>query len=988
MVRPLTLLLIILITVTLPVCSQQHVLRHYDTDDGLPSLKIFDLKHGYDSIMWFATESGLYSFDGYYFYSYEEEEEADNQSNTLLRLYDDNNKIWFSSDENKIGFVKNESINMIKDFSTKIKEIDTLFEIENAFVDNLHMDSQNILWISTNNRKLYKMSSDGIISEVPVPQNSSTENYTIRFFKNNDKYLWQWINEPLTNNNTDYQVVDSDLYLNFGCEKSFHKRTRLLQINNDEFIFTYNQRIFHFKNNNLDCYNTFEKEIIDVYFDADNNQTWVCFLDGGVSLFKECKFRDNYISFLKDKTVTGVEKDFQGNIWFSTDDDGVFSVNNLSFLQYSFGPEQKNNYITSMYSTNNLLYIATIDGKIRIGQQYENSNLSFEILNINKPLNNRIRYLYEHKNGDLYIAENKLIKYTGDTTVNITYNEREIYCHAITGLSDGSIAIAHFNNIGIIKSDDEKHTQSISFPNIRVRILFEDITKKLWVGSSTGLYYYNNDNNSPIPVTDSILSKNYISDIKQTADYLIVATRHNGIYILKDNEQFIALTKKDDFKNKNITHLFIENDTCFWLSSDNSYSRIIIDNENDSILSLNHFNYEDGLPSINITDIKGLGNLLLLSTAKGLVTCQPDQIPLLTQSTQPKIIRRSINNIDRTIYEDLILKTRENELELEFQAIEYRNPANVKYFYKLEGADDDWIPTEERIIRYPNLSPGTYKFNMKAIDFHGNENFLKGPHPTIKIKKRFIETTIFYILITTFLISLLIIIFFISFGSLKKREILKRQMLMAERKSLLSQMNPHFIFNSLNSIQHFFVNRNEKLAHTYLSKLSSLIRRILEYSKINNVILLEELETIKLYLGLEKLRFEEKFDYIVDISKNIDINKILIPPMLLQPCLENSIIHGLLPKKSKGKLILAIYPTAKNEIRYVIEDDGIGIKKSMEITKRSSIKESMGLTNIKDRIRLINSIEKTSIKFSIENLYSEGKPSGTRVIIIIPNKPD
>jgi len=694
-----------------------------------------------------------------------------------------------------------------------------------------------------------------------------------------------------------------------------------------------------------------------------------------------CKFRENYRSFLSDKRITGVEKDFQDNLWISTDDDGLYFSTNLVFLHYTFDEYQKNNYVTSMYSDNNSLLLATYDGKIHKGIQNASTTISFEDLDIKKKFENRIRYLFETKNGEIYIAENKLYSYKNNKLTNIQFNGADVYCHALTGLANGSIAVAYTGKINIFKPSNENNFREISL-NKRVRVLFEDREKHLWIGTTNGLYELRNQ--TTYYINDSILNISWISDIKQSTDYLFIATRNNGIFISRGDQNFTALTNKNNFLSKNISALYVENDTCIWINAENSFSRIIIDPKNDSIKSLNNFNYEDGLPSINITAITGLNDLLLLGTAKGLATTKPREVPLVSKLTKPKIIRITINENDVDLYKDLKLKSWQNLLEIEFSAIEYRNPYNVSYYYKLEGAGEDWIPTEERILRFPNLSHGEYKLQIKAIDFHGNESFLEEPIPTIVIQKGFFETNIFYFLIIVLVLSLILYAFFSTYSSLKRKEVLKRQMFVSERKSLLSQMNPHFIFNALNSIQHFFVQRNDKLAHAYLSHLSSLIRRILEFSRINHILLSEELETIRLYLDLEKLRFEEKFNYSIIVDENINPNKIKIPPMIFQPCLENSIIHGLLPKKSMGNLSLTITQDVDNGIKCVIEDNGIGIKKSMEITKRSSKRESMGLANIKERIRLINLIDKTSIQFRIEDLYTKHKASGTRVIINIP----
>lgn len=977
-------LLVTLFLIIIPIKGQDNYFRHYDTNNGLLTLKIFDLHHASDRIMWFATEVGLYSFDGYDFLSYENEESA---NGTILRLYPDfYDKIWYSTDENKIGFIEKGKPNSFL-IGNDLVQIDSLFKKEIfGLIDNIFVDSVYNTWISLNNRTLFKIDTANEIIKISKPENNLTEDFNIRFFKVDGRYIWQWINHPITEKIRPQCIVsNSDLYLKFNTKQSFDNRTRLLQTGPDEFLFAYNFDLFHIKNDTIINTISFEQEIIDIYNDSNdsvNIQTWISLKEFGSKLFNNFNFEKEVLSLFQDKTISGVEKDFQGNTWFSTTDDGIYFSSNLAIKQYTFEGEQKNNYLTALNSKNNKVFIASLDGIIRTGTINNNSGLSFDIYNKKNTINNRVRYILEDHNGDLFLAENNLLKFDGTKFDTINYRDKAIYCHAITSLSNGSIVVSQINRILFYSGEKNNELEYEKEFSDRVQVLFEDNNQKLWVGASNGLFYMEND--TIIEVQDTIFQEYHISDIEQTRDFHVIATRNNGIFISRDENKFTLISKNDEFKNKAITKLFIENDTCYWINSENSLSRLIFDNKNDTIITLNHFNYEDGLPSINITGIDKLGDLLILSTAKGLVSFNPKDLPITYESTRPEVIRLLLNEKEINFSDEIEIGPGVRRLKIEFGAIEYRHPDNIKYFYKLDSADINWNQTENRIISYPNLSPGTYYFKLKAVDFHGNENYLKEPFPDIIVNPAFFSSKLFYRLLIIFLIISAISIFFISYKTLKRREILKRQMLVTERKALLSQMNPHFIFNALNSIQHFFVQRNDKLAHSYLSNLSSLIRRILDFSKMTHILLVEEIETLSLYLELEKLRFEEKFNYTISIDENIDPAKIKIPPMLIQPCLENSILHGLLPKKGQGNLFLSINNFGENRIKCIIEDSGIGRKEALAITKRSSKQESMGINNIRERIKLINVLEKAKIKFIIEDLYSEEKASGTRVIIIIP----
>lgn len=206
-----------------------------------------------------------------------------------------------------------------------------------------------------------------------------------------------------------------------------------------------------------------------------------------------------------------------------------------------------------------------------------------------------------------------------------------------------------------------------------------------------------------------------------------------------------------------------------------------------------------------------------------------------------------------------------------------------------------------------------------------------------------------------------------------------------ELSALRAQMNPHFIFNCLNSIDHYIIKNETRKASEYLNSFSRLIRLILQNSRSNYVNLRDELEALKLYMEMESLRFNHRFDYRVQVEKDLALDGIEIPPMLIQPYVENAIWHGLMHKEGKGKVELIL---SKNNgyLQCIIEDNGIGRAKAATLkSKNSTRKKSMGMGITKDRMNLINNLYNTDTNVKIIDLVdSEGLGCGTRIELTIP----
>lgn len=206
-------------------------------------------------------------------------------------------------------------------------------------------------------------------------------------------------------------------------------------------------------------------------------------------------------------------------------------------------------------------------------------------------------------------------------------------------------------------------------------------------------------------------------------------------------------------------------------------------------------------------------------------------------------------------------------------------------------------------------------------------------------------------------------------------------------KSLLNQMNPHFIFNALNSIKLYIINNEPKNAAHYLNKFSKLIRRILEASTTKETTLQEELETMDLYMTLENIRFNNEIDFQIKVDENLNLSAIKVPPLVLQPFLENAIWHGLSSKKENKKVLLVITKKGNHFLKIKIKDNGIGRVASAKIKSNKSInRKSLGIDLSKERLsNFVNNL-KSNYSIVYKDLMQNEEATGTKVVIKIPLK--
>lgn len=380
-------------------------------------------------------------------------------------------------------------------------------------------------------------------------------------------------------------------------------------------------------------------------------------------------------------------------------------------------------------------------------------------------------------------------------------------------------------------------------------------------------------------------------------------------------------------------------------------------------------------------------------TAFSIDRLQPKPPPPNVTITDFKVLEQSII-VDSVVDtgQPLILSHEQNFISIAFKSLQYHD-IKTRYYYRLVGVDADWLPTEDlQMARYTNLPPGEYTFRVKSMNMAG----VFSRHTTtlhIHIRPSFWQTWWFKALCILAVLALVYGYFRFRVYLVKKEEkgraAIREELAQLEMKALRAQMNPHFIFNSLNSIQTFMMKNETEQALSYLSRFARLIRNVLDNSQLNNISITRETGMLENYMELEKLRLADQFDYRIIIDPALDSDFVEIPAMVIQPFIENAIWHGLLHKTGRGLLTIE-FIRKENRIHCIVEDNGIGRTAATALKMQSHPSHvSRGLQITKDRLQLYNSRFNMDASFDIEDLYDEaGQARGTRVNLWFPLEED
>ena len=446
----------------------------------------------------------------------------------------------------------------------------------------------------------------------------------------------------------------------------------------------------------------------------------------------------------------------------------------------------------------------------------------------------------------------------------------------------------------------------------------------------------------------------------------------------KHTGDFAMINRNDGLKTNVVTRLAADSYGNIWALS--SAGLLLYNHKHQATAA---FTENEGLFSTDLLPdiIQNLGNDYLgISVDHGLNLWNIQNMKL--DDEPPAIVIHSVDGLDAL--KDLVFPPNTKQINFSYSNFDYGLTHAHRFEYSLNN--QDWRPVQKAgEVQLIASKAGKYNLKIRGVDGFGRR--MKEADVSFRISPFWYQT---YWFIFLSLLSAFGIGTYLMYRINKRRKHLldleanyKNVTKEMENQILRAQMNPHFLFNSLNSIRYFILTKETDKAASYLTKFSRLIRLILENSNQNTVTLQSELELIKLYVGLEQVRFDEKFTFELILQDDIDSNSIFIPPMIIQPFLENAIIHGIHPKKGPSTLKLSISLKAKDLLQCRIEDNGIGRDKAQKIKlEKAHGKKSMGMNITEKRLLMISKDFKDLLK--IEDAFPSLDNPGTRVQVLIP----
>ena len=476
-----------------------------------------------------------------------------------------------------------------------------------------------------------------------------------------------------------------------------------------------------------------------------------------------------------------------------------------------------------------------------------------------------------------------------------------------------------------------------------------------------------------------------------------------GLYYLPPGNKYCRYVAKVNF---NVSRLFSDASGNVWFKCSGGIGRY--QPKRDRV---DYFDERDGL-------VGEIYNRLLLADNgefffRGAYRWRPEQIPKNTQPpavvfTSFKVFEQDLP-LERSIdyQREIRLAAAQNFFSLGFAALNFQRPDKNEYAYRLIGVDTGWVYCGNRnYANYTNLAPGHYTFELKAANNDGVWSIVPRRLGVIIVPEWY-QTLWFKWAVAIVLLALAWFFFKARLYAAtleanlqrekaerekaesllrEKENAFRRKLAETEMAALRAQMNPHFIFNCLNSIKLYTEENDTETASFYLTKFSRLIRRVLENSRSEKITLENELDALELYIQMEAMRFKEKVRYQIHVDEEIDLQFMCIPPLLLQPFVENAIWHGLMHKPEGGHIEIRLSVLEGDLLRVVIEDNGVGRDRAAALKSKSATQhKSLGMQVTSERIEAINHLYHIETKVGIEDLKdAQGRPCGTKVQLDIP----
>ncbi len=715
-----------------------------------------------------------------------------------------------------------------------------------------------------------------------------------------------------------------------------------------------------------------ENGIDNIFCDAGGN-VFICGNSQGLDYFNISRYLAGYIPAFKagneiyDGGLNCIREDNKGNLWLGGNDRMIMynpSDNSSSFYRY---------YFPILDIGERPLRIKTIyiDEKQKIWASTNGGGMGF-----------------------LNQATGKFTIFSRNTFDGAMRKFSNNFVDDIQAGPDGTIWMSTYTGLIQFNITTFKYDEFIDHPVLKaahqksLSRIFTDKAGRLWLGfSNDGVYCYDRTNNELklFSTEEGLLTGDVNALIADDNGNIYVATT-KGLSIIDMQGIIKTYTVVNGLKYDDCKALLKDKAGNIWISNQNCILKF-----SPATQRFSYYDERSGITGENFrvnAAHASTNGLLYWGTEKGIIYFDPARLNNYPASSQVLISQAKI--ADSSYYftnsSSLNFKHDQNSASFYFTSPDIYNNKNTKYQYRLTGLDKTWINSfEQRQVNYNSLSPGNYVFSVRTS--RDGTNWKESMNQiTLNISPAFWQTWWFNALFIILVALLIYYLFRRRVAGIREKEKTRanyeRKIAEVEMSSLRAQMNPHFMFNSLNSINNFILKNDPDNASDYLTKFSRLMRLILDNSRSEWVFLENELKALQLYIELEAVRFDNAFNYSIEVTQDVNPETVMVPPLIIQPYVENAIWHGLLHRKDPGGRI-DIKLWKNNGTFYIeIEDNGVGRDEAKRLNSKTATKQkSHGMKITAQRIEVVNKIYNVDAGVIISDLDDKTGSSGTSVLI-------
>lgn len=698
------------------------------------------------------------------------------------------------------------------------------------------------------------------------------------------------------------------------------------------------------------------------------------------------------------RSLNYVMKDREGNSWLAAFHHGLYFLQNTGVKKIAYTTSMETSETYAVTGWNGCIYAGYINSEVG---KICGSQVSFSLTD-RSSFRNKVYGFYQDKNGLWIAAGNRAILYSQGKQFSIEGSVKAIASnpandiYIASSLNVGKTPFADLLRKKLVLNGGDKMVYSKA---TRVNALLCLNNDTVLLGAVNGLKLLIRDSIKINPAwTHAVFNAGVTRIHPLSGGNFLFSTSGKGICIvLKDS--FYTLNKNAGLSSNSCTGIFPENDSVFWVSTVAGLNRVGITIKNRKLAAtVKAYTVADGLLSDYINDVTVYNDTVWVATDKGLCYFskqkQKHSYPAPQLNLEELLINGQAQNFDQLLQ----LNYRQNNIGINFTGISYFSQGKIIYRYKLiGGGDEEWKFTTARHVEYASLPPGDYTFVLSTANaaMEWSE-----PGQTIHfiIHPPFWETWWFRLSMLILLVTLAGLLLLLRIRNLKRKHILEnkaltlekekaeyekenllyeKQLVELEQQALRLQMNPHFIFNAITAIQGLYSVNDTDKAKKYLVKFSRLLRTLFETASEPAISLLKETELLSDYIELNMIRFGQNIRYAVNIDPAINTEQYGITPMLLQPFVENALLHGLAKHGSNGNLQITLTQTGPESIHCRIEDNGTGRTTSDEQDMKN---KPHGVSITKKRIDLIGKNSQAATDFEIADLKNpDGSAAGTLI---------